>query len=50
MANLSRSLYKAARIVRWGEVLGRAAAGNPKPLAKRIRNKFYFRMFGRFLR
>lgn len=43
-------LYRIARAAAWGRAIGKLVGGNPKPLAKRIRNKVYFRIFGRYLK
>lgn len=47
---LTSLLYRAARAAAWGRAIGKLASGNPSPLAKRVRNKIYFRMFGKLLR
>ena len=43
-------LYAMARAAAWGAALGRLAAGNPRPLGKRLRNRAYLRFLERFLR
>jgi hypothetical protein len=43
-------LYRIARAAAWGRAVGKLMSGNPAPIAKRVRNKIYFRMFGRFLK
>jgi hypothetical protein len=43
-------LYRIARAAAWGRAIGKLAAGNPKPIGKRLRNKLYFKAFGRFLK
>lgn len=43
-------LYRLARGAAWGRAIGRAAAGNPTALLKRVRNRFVYRAVGRFLR
>ncbi len=42
--------YRAARTLAWGRAFGKLASGNPLPLARRARNRLYFRLFSRFLR
>jgi len=48
--NITSNLYRLARAAAWGRALGRAAAGNPAALAKRIRNRAIMGIVGPFLR
>jgi hypothetical protein len=50
MSQLSRGLYHAARISNKVRIYAQAASGHPAHLVKHIRNRGYFRLFGRFLR
>jgi len=43
-------LYRIARAAAWGRAIGKLASGNARPVAKRVRNRVYFKAFGRFFR
>ena len=47
---LTSTLYRLARGAAWGRAIGRAAAGNPTALARRVRNRAIFSILGPFLR
>jgi hypothetical protein len=50
LSQITRAAYGAARLLNKTRILEAAAAGNPKPAAKYLRNRIYFKLFGRFLR
>jgi hypothetical protein len=50
MGSLTRFLYHAARVSNKVTMYAQAASGHPKHLVKHLRNRAYFRAFGRFLK
>lgn len=48
--SLVNGLYRAARIAAWGRAIGKAASGNPMPLARRVRNRYILRAISPVLR
>jgi hypothetical protein len=43
-------LYRIARAAAWGRAIGKLAAGNPRPLVRRVRNRYVYRAVGSALR
>jgi hypothetical protein len=50
LSKLTRSLYSAARISNEARIAERVIEGHPETLIKHLRNKLYYRAFGRFLK
>ncbi len=43
-------LYSLARLSAWGRAGVRLSQGNPRPLARRVRNRYAYRAVGKILR
>lgn len=50
MGSITRFLYQFARASNAVRIAERTAGGHPETFVKHVRNKVYFRLFGRFLR
>jgi hypothetical protein len=48
--SITASLYGIARMSAWARAGEKLAAGNPKPLVRRVRNGFILGQLGRILR
>jgi hypothetical protein len=50
LSKLTRTLYRAARVSNEARIAERVIEGHPGTLVKHLRNKLYYRAFGRCLR
>jgi hypothetical protein len=48
--SITTSLFGLARISAWARAAGKLAEGNPKPLVRRVRNRYILGQLGRILR
>jgi hypothetical protein len=48
--SITASLYGLARISAWARAGEKLAEGNPKPLVRRVRNRYILGQLGRILR
>lgn len=49
ISQIPRVLYGLARMSNGIRIAGRLSRGNPRPFLRHVRNRAYFRAFGRFL-